>query len=133
MVWIDAPPAPTIDRESDTARVLPEINAGMTDAGCAPGTVRRTVGAIKVERCDWRSRDNIRRAFHKLALLPLGRGRQGRVEIARQRHALLIGPVVRPDVLLIVRQRGRRCSGPGRSLRSRRSLCSGCSGSDARL
>src|ERR1700733_5821325 len=93
----------------NAARVLPEINAGMADAGCTPGTVRRTVGAIKVERRDRRPRSNIRRAPPMLALLPLARGSQGGIEIARQRHALLVGPVVRPDVLLIVRQRGCRC------------------------
>ena len=45
----------------------------MTDAGFAPRTVRRPVGAIKVERRDRRSRSNIRCALHKLALLPLAR------------------------------------------------------------
>src|SRR3984885_8313411 len=100
---------PTTDRESERRSSPARDNAGMADAGWAPGTVRRTVGAIKVERCDRRPRRNIGGALPLLALLPLARGIQGGIESARQRHALLVGPVVRPDVLLIVRQRGRRC------------------------
>jgi hypothetical protein len=100
-----------------------------------PRTVRRAIGAIKVERRDRRTRRNIRRAFHLLALLPLARGSQRRVEIARQRHALLISPVVRPDILLIVRERGRRrlLSRRRSSWCSRGSLRSACPRSGARL